>query len=634
MVKRSTLGGGTLLALALLFVGLTILFGSLFRGWRLDLTQNNLYTVAPGTQKILKDLKEPINLYFFFTASASDQFPELKTYGNRVREFLEELQDRSGGKVHLHVIDPQAFSEDEDRASEFGVKAVPLGASGSNIYFGLAGTNSTDGKATIEFFDPRKEEFLEYDIAKVIYQLATPKKPVVGWLSSIPMGGSFNPQTGQPTDPWVVLEQAEQLLTVRQLEPALTKIDADIDVLAIVHPKGLSAATQFAIDQFALRGGHILLFVDPLAEQDNAGADPQNPMAAMAADKSSHFETLLNAWGIDFNNREIIGDNLYALTVGMRQGSAPTRHLGILGLDPTSFNKKDVITSGLQNVNIATAGSLKLKKGATVKMEPLLQSSTQAAPIPAEKFMMMFDPSTLREGFKPTGEQYVFAARVTGNVKTAFPSGVPAGVQAPAGETVLKQSSKPLNLIVFADTDLLADYLWVRAQNFFGQRVFQTMANNGDLVFNSLDNLTGSTDLISVRGRATFTRPFKRVDTLRASAEDRFRATEKELEGQLQATEEKLQTLQAHRNDQSNVILTPEQEQELDRFQAEKLKIRKELRATRLELDQDIKGLGTTLKVLNIVIAPIVFALIALLVAAFRKRRRAAIVALGKEVRA
>lgn len=630
-MKRSTLGGGALFALALLFAGLTILFGYVLRGWRIDLTENRLYSVAPGTKHILENLKEPINLYYFFSADAANQLPELKTYGNRVREFLQELAARSNGQLKLHIVDPQPFSDDEDRAAELGVRGVPAGSSGGNLYFGLAGTNSTDGKEAIEFFDPRKEEFLEYDVVKLINKLSNTKKTVVGWMSSLPMGGSFNPQTGQPTEPWVVLEQAEQQLTVKQIEPTATKIDSDIGVLVLVHPKNLSAATQFAIDQFALNGGHVLLFVDPLSEQDNAGADPQNPMAAMGADKSSHLETLLNAWGVDFNNHEVIGDNEYALTVSMRQGDQPTRHLGILGLDASSFNKSDVITSGLSNVNVATVGYVKQKKGAETKFEPLMQSSTQAAVIPAEKFQMLFDPSTLRDGFKPTGQRYAFAARVTGNVKTAFPSGPPSGVTLPPGTTALKASTKPLNLIVFADTDMLADYLWVRQQNFFGQRVAQAWAHNGDLTFNAIDNLGGSSDLISVRGRSTFTRPFRRVEVLRASAEDRFRAKEQELEAQLRSTEEKLTALQSKNDNKSALILTTEQEHELDRFQQEKLRIRKELRGVRLGLDQDIKSLGSTLKIVNILVFPLLFAFTALIVAAFRRRRRAAIVMLHKE---
>ncbi|HTT03375.1 MAG TPA: Gldg family protein [Steroidobacteraceae bacterium] len=624
MNKRLTLGGGALVALALLAVGLTILFGHVLRGWRIDLTQNHIYTTAPGTNHILKGLKEPINLYFFYSPGAADQFPQIKAYAGHVRELLEELAARSSGKLRLHVIDPQPFSEDEDRASELGVRAVPVGAAGTSLYFGLAGTNSTDGHAAIQFFDPSKEEFLEYDVMKVVYQLANTKKPVVAWLSNLPMSGGFDPSSGQPREPWVVYEQAQQLFDVRPLDANITRIDPDVDVLVLVHPKQLTPAAQYAIDQYALRGGHILAFVDPLAEQDTSGANPQNPIAAMGADRSSHLEPLLSAWGVAFNPRQVIGDADRALSVTMREGQAPARHLGILGLDESSFNHKDVITSGLSNINVATAGYLQPKKGSGVSFEPLVESSDQAEPMPVERFAMLFDPASLLDGFKPTGQHYTLAARVIGKVKSAFPSGPPSGVQPPAGSAPLKASIKPLDLIVVADTDLLSDFLWVREQSVFGQRIAQPWASNGDFVFNALDNLAGSDDLISVRGRATFSRPFTRVEALRARADERFRAKEQELEAELRQTEDKLTALQAQRNDKSALILSPDQERELQHFQADKLRIRKELRQVRLGLDQDIDRLGTTLKVINIVIVPVLFAVIALLIALRRRRRVAA----------
>ena len=625
MTKRSTLSGGALLALALLFIGLTVLFNYSLRGWRLDLTQNHLYTTAPGTDRILKSIKEPINLYFFFSQKTADQIPQLKAYGVRVREFLEELQTRSGGNVHLHVVDPQPFSEDEDRASELGVRSTPVGATGTSFYFGLAGTNSTDGHATIDFFDPAKEQFLEYDVVKLIYGLANPKKPVVAWLSTINMGESFDQRSGQMRPAWALYAQAEQLFDIRTVEPNTTKIDDDVSTLVIIHPKGLSPATQWAIDQYALRGGHILVFVDPVAEADpTAAADPQNPMAAMGADKSSHFNTLLSTWGVGFDSKEVIADRGHALSVSMRQGEAPVQHLGILGLDPASFNKNDVITAGLSNVNVATTGFLTPIKGAATKFESILQSSSESEPMPSSRFAMLFDPSSLRDGFKATGQRYTLAARITGKVKTMFPAGPPNGVKLATGQTALKESTKPLNLIVFADTDMLSDFLWVHEQNFFGQTVAQAWASNGDLVLNALDNLSGSNDLISVRGRAAFTRPFERVEALRRVADDRFRAKEQELEKQLRDTEDKLTALQSKRSDKSSLILTPEQEKELDEFQQEKLNIRKQLRAVRAGLDEDIKGLGTEVKILNIVVVPFLFAVAVLLVAVWRRKQRSA----------
>jgi len=621
-MNRSTLGGSALLALALLLVGLTVLFDHALRGWRLDLTANHLYTTAPGSDRILKSLKEPINLYFFYSEKPATQMPDIATYGVRVREFLEEIVARSGGKVRLHVVDPQPFSEDEDRASELGVHGRPLDAAGNQLYFGLAGTNSTDGHQAIEFFDPKKEEFLEYDVVKLIYQLASPKKPVVGWLSSLPMTTGFDQQTGQMREPWAIYSQAQQLFDVRPVDAASGKIDADVNVLVIAHPKNLTAAMQFAIDQYALRGGHIAMFVDPLADADQSGADPQNPMAAMQADKSSQPGPLLAAWGVQFNPKQVVADRGHALQVSTRQSDSPVLHLGILGLNSSDFTRGDVITAGLSSVNVATAGNLEPMKDTKTKFEPLLVSSTDAALLPVERFAMLFDPNTLRDGFKPTGKRYTMGARVVGNVKTAFPAGPPAGVTLPAGQSALKESAKPLNLVVFADTDMLTDYLWVHAQSVFGQRVEQVFANNGDLVLNTLDNLAGSADLISVRGRASFSRPFDRVEQLRHVADDQFRAKERELEQQLRDTEEKLTALQSRRNDKSAMILSPEQEKELDNFQDEKLRIRKELRAVRAGLDKDIKGLGNELKIVNIIVVPIVFAVVALLIGLWRRRQR------------
>ena len=422
MNKRSTLGGGALLALALLFIGLTLLFNHALRGWRLDLTENRLYTTASGTDRILASIKEPINLYFFYSEKTAQQLPQLKTYGTRVREFLEELTARSNGKLHLHVIDPQPFSEEEDRAAELGVRGAPVGAAGGQFYFGLAGTNATDGHAAIEFFDPNKEQFLEYDVVKLIYQLANPKKPVVGLAVDAADGRRLRPaeRRRRASRGWCTGRPSSSLTCARSSRTP-PRIDPDTNVLVLVHPKNLAPATEFAIDQFALRGGHILVFVDPLAEADRSGADPQNPMAGMTADKSSHFETLLTAWGVEFNPGLVVADRGRALSVTMHQGEEPVLHPGILALDKDSFTADDVITSGLSNVNVATAGALEPVKGSKTHFEPLLQSSNDAELLPVARFRMLMDPASLLDGFKPTGRRYTLGARVNGIVRERLP---------------------------------------------------------------------------------------------------------------------------------------------------------------------------------------------------------------------
>jgi gliding motility-associatede transport system auxiliary component len=621
-------GAIALLLLAVLFIGLVIIINYGLRGVRADLTENRLYTLAPGTRSILKNIDEPINLYFYFTREAADQVPYIKTYANRVRELLEEFAARANGKIRLHVIDPEPFSEAQDRADEFGLSAVPLGATGQTLYFGLAGTNSTDGRAAIDFFQPEKEEFLEYDVAKLVVELTQPKKPVIGLLTTLPMSADFNQMTGQMRDPWVVSQQLGQLFTLRTLPPELTTIDPEIDVLMLVHPKGLSQAALYAIDQFVLRGGRALVFVDPQAETDPAGAQqPGNPFGNMGADRSSTLGPLFEAWGLQFNQRQVVGDLKYALTVGSRTGE-PTRHIAFIGFDKSSFNAKDVITAALNNINAATVGSFKVEAGSNLGFEPLIQSSEQAGVLPVERFAFLADPASLRDGFQPTGERYVIAARLSGKLKTAFPNGKPAtgtgAAPVAANIVALKESTQPANIVVVADTDLLTDNLWVRNQSFFGQRFATAWANNGDFVFNAIDNLTGNADLISIRGRASFVRPFERVESLRRDAEGRFRTKEQELQQQLRDTEQKLTELQSRRSDQSSLILTPEQEKELARFQDEKVRIRKELRQVQHGLDQDIQHLGTVLKVLNIALVPVLILIAALLIFLWRRRRRAA----------
>ncbi len=621
-------GALALMLLAVLFVGLTVLVNYGLRGTRADLTESGLYTLSPGTHSILKGIEEPINLYFYFSRSAGEESPALKTYATRVRELLEEMTARAGGKIRLQSLDPEPFSEDEDRAAEFGLRAVPLGRGDESLYFGLAGTNSTDGRGVIDLFNPNKEEFLEYDIARLIVELARPKKPVVGLLTTLPMSTDFNPMTGQMRDPWAVMSQLEQLFTVRTLSPEVPSIDADIEVLLLAHPKALSQGTLYAIDQFILRGGRALVFVDPQAEADPAGQQPGNPYAAMGADRGSTLEPLFKAWGVEFNRQQVIGDLKHALMLGGMGGGEPQRHLAFLGFDRSNLNAKDVITAALDSINVATAGSFKLAQGSTLKLEPLVQTSEQAAALPVERFAMLFDPSSLRAGFQPSGERYAVAARLSGKLKTAFPEGRPAG-EAPAVPAAqepgaLKESAEPANLVLVADTDILTDMLWVRSDSFFGQRFAQAIANNGDLVLNAVDNLTGNSDLISIRGRASFVRPFVRVDELRRQAESRFTSKERELEEELRATEQKLASLQSSRNDQSSLILTLEQEQELNRFQDEKLRIRKGLREVRHGLDQEIEHLGSVLKVVNIALVPLLLTIVAVIAYIWRRRRSAA----------
>jgi ABC-type uncharacterized transport system involved in gliding motility auxiliary subunit len=613
---RKTYGVGALAALAVLFIGLTILISFVLRGARIDLTESNLYSIAPGTQRIVTSLQEPINLYFFFSQEASKDSPQLRAYAQRVRELLEELAQRSKGKVKLTVIDPQPFSEDEDRAGEFGLQAVPLGARNESLYFGLAGTNSTDGREIIGFFQPDKEEFLEYDVASLIHRLGNPKKPTVGVISALPVDAQFDQLSGQMRQGWASIAQLHEQMQLRTLATDVAAIDQDIDTLLLIHPKDLPPKTLYAIDQFVMRGGKLLVFVDPQSENDPAGQQG-GPMAMVP--RASSLAPLLDAWGVEFDPGKVLGDRGLGLTVALRQGEQPAQHIAIVGLNRESMNAKDVVTSTLDSINLMTAGVLKKKDGATIQFEPLLQSSADSELLPVARVAFLPDSQSLLDGFKPSGERYVVAARVHGKLKSAYPNGAPEDAKGAEHKT---ETAGDADLIVVADTDMLADPLWVRTQNVFGQHFAVAWANNGDFIANAVDNLAGSGDLISIRGRQSFFRPFTKVDELRRHADEQLRAKEKELDTELKDTEKKLSDLEAGRSGGAgSLVLTPEQEAELTRFQQERVRIRKELRDTRRSLDVEIERLGTRLKILNIALVPALLAIGALGLALARRSR-------------
>ncbi len=617
-LNRKALSGTALVVIAVLFVAVMLLVNVAFRGARVDLTQNHLYTLSDGTKKIVGSLDEPINLYLYFSDKGTQDLPQLRTYYTRVREMLEEIASRSGGKVKLELVDPLPFSEDEDRAASFGLQSVPVGNAGEKVFFGLAGTNSTNGQSTIPFFNPEKESFLEYDVAKLIHELSVAKKPVVGLLSSLPLQAGFDPQTRQMREPWAIMQQWGQLFEIKPIAAdKLTAIDKDISVLVVVHPKQLSDDAQYAIDQFVLRGGHLLVFVDPEAELDTTGADPQNPMSAMMADRSSDLPKLFKAWGIEYDPKKVVLDRQRALPISMGEGQAPVRHPAILGFTAEDLNKDDVTTANLETINVSSAGYFELSKDVKdEKLTPLIQTTGDATTTTSDKLKFLQDPSTLYTGYKPGGEHLMIAARLSGKFKTAFPDR--------NGEGALKESKDEGQIILVADTDILSDRLWVQIRQFFGQKVMNAFANNGDFAVNALDNMAGSSDLISIRGRATSQRPFTTVDALRRSADERFRAKEEELQKELQDTEHKLTELQSAKSKDQEQILSPEQKSELENFLKRKVEIRKELRQVRRQLDTEIEALGTKLKLVNIVLMPLLVTLAALAFAWWRVQRRRA----------
>lgn len=609
-----------LLALALLalaFVAAVALNAVALRGARLDLTQKQLYTLSPGTVAILGKIEEPVTLKFYYSEHATRDLQQFRVFAARVRELLEEIAARSDGKVLLEVIDPLPFSEAEDQAAAYGLQAVPLGASGDKLYFGLVGTNTTDGETTMPFIQPDKEAFLEYDVAKLVSTLSVDQRPVVALLSGLPTGPRMDP-TGRASPGWVVDRQIAELFELRRLQGAPTAIADDVDLLMLVHPRDLPEDTLYAIDQFVLRGGRLLAFVDPDAETDQSGVDPMDPLSG-AEPRPSDLQGLLGPWGIQFDPARVVLDGRHALQVQPDPAGRPVRHLAVLGLGRDALAQDDVVTGELESVHFSTAGSLGLARESTLAMEALAQSSTDSALVESGAVRAAAaNPDQLRDGFTAGKAALVLAARFTGELKTAFPSRTQAGH--------LAQSPAPVNIIVVADTDVLSDRLWVQVQDFMGQPAYNAFANNGDFVYNAVDNLVGNADLIAVRTRATGDRPFEKVEALRRGAEQRYRAKEQQLQASLEQLEQQLASLQQPGPDGQAQAMTADQQRQVLRFQDERLRMRKELRDVQHQLNADIDALGDRIKLLNILGMPVVVVLGTLLLAWRRwSRRRGAV---------
>lgn len=622
ILKRNTLSGTSLLLLAVLFVSVVLLTNTLFNGIRLDLTENSLYTLSDGTHKILQKLEEPIKLSLYFSdkATAENNRPEvrsLRLHYERVRELLEELKNQASGKIKVEIIDPIAFSEDEDRAVAAGLQGIPIGSGGEKIFFGLVSSNSTTGQEVIPFFDPTKEAFLEYDFIKLIHSLSQSKKPQVGLISGLPMaGGGAEEFSMQMPESWVVYQQLTQLFEVKNLNALVTKsIDPEINVLVVVHPKQFPEDIKYAIDQFVMRGGHLVVFFDPNAEQDNSTVDPLNPTMGMTTSKASDLPELFKAWGVEYQSNQVLLDKKHALEVSLSANSQPVRHPGILHFNKTDLTANDVITANLTALNLSSTGFFKVNPDSGTQLIPLLQSSIQAMPVPVERVSRLQDPASLLNGFAATGERYVIAGRLKGKFKTAFPNRTETGH--------LAETKEPGEIVLVADTDLLTNRLWVRVQDLFGQKLMSNFADNGSLFINAIDNLTGSSDLISIRGRGLATRPFTRVEDLKVAADDRFRLKEQELQTELSATEHKLIELQNSKDNDQKMLLSSAQQEQLEHFINRKLEIRKELRNVRRHLDAEIDDLGASLKFINIALLPILLGLGSLLFLGWQAKQKA-----------
>lgn len=617
---RSVIG---LACLALLLIAVNVL-AARYLPQRLDLTEDRLYTLSHGTLTTLTRIDEPITLRFYYSPQLGAAIPSYGVYAERVRQMLGQYVAAAHGKLHLEAVQPQPFSAEEDRAVAFGLQGVPLSGTGEQVYFGLAGTNSTDDQQVIPFFDPQRERLLEYDLTRLVRALAVPKRTVVGVISSLPLDKA----SSDGKRPSAILQQLRQLDDVETLPTTLDVIPPGTDVLMLVHPAKLPSSTLFAIDQFVLRGGRAVVFVDPYSEVAAHGAQPD---AATASD----LPALFKAWGLKLLPDTIATDRSDARRVGVptrEGGSRDLDYIAWLTLHDASLNRADPITADLRRITMATSGILEPVKGAGTNFEPLISTSPESMKLPAAKVAGLPDVAALLAQFKSDNRKYVLAARITGTVDTAFPDGPPktetagekpgSAAEPPKPAPVfLKQSAKPVDVVVIADTDMLDDRFWSQSQDFYGRQVIVPVADNGDFVEDAVEVLTGGSDLVGLRSRGTSVRPFNLIENLQRAADSRYAAEQQKLEKQLKETQAKLRNLTTGEPKDANVALAPEQARAVAQFRADMLTTRRQLRDVQAALRLNIDNLKTILEFVDIALMPIIVAAAALVLAALRRRR-------------
>jgi ABC-type uncharacterized transport system involved in gliding motility auxiliary subunit len=616
-------------AVAVILAGINLLANVRLGNAQVDVTQGHVYTLSKGTRTILAKLKDPITLRLFYSPQLGTRVPSYGGYADRVRELLASYARDSHGKLKVEYFNPEPFSDVEDRALAYGLQGVPLDRAGEQVYFGIVGNNMLDDVRTIPFLDASRERFLEYDLTRLIYDLSNPKRPVVGVMSSLPLEGSTDMmmRMGQAGGrPWVSMLQLRQAFTVRDLPLNTWRIDPDIQVLLVAQAQHLSQAAQYAIDQFVMRGGRLMVMVDPDSEAESS----QPALNGLPqTDTSSDLRKLFDAWGIVYNPHQVVGD----LTGAWRIRANPGDRLAAVDYLPwfnirDGINHNDPATADLTQITVAAAGYLAKKPGANIEFTPLLTSSKLSGLIPVDKLRTGTDPATLLADFKPAGGPRVIAARVRGVLKSAFtgPPEPAKGETRPAGlPPFLAQSKGPANLVVVADSDILADRFWVRLTDFFGQEQATPFSDNGAFIANLVGTLAGGDALIGLRGRGVADRPFTVVENIQHRAEARFRQTQQNLQTHLQETQKHLQALReaSGQSGMAAAVLTPEQQTAIAQVSKEIVDTRQQLRSVQFDLRRDIDRLQTELRLFCIALVPALLTLLAIVLGIVRMRRRA-----------
>ena len=597
-----------LIVAAVLFIAVNIIASIVGRGAQLDLTEGRLFTLAEGTRRTLAGLTEPIDLRLYFSQTLGEASPPYAAYYGRVKELLQRYVDLAEGNLRLQVLDPEPFSDAEDRAVGDGLQGVP-----DFGYFGLAGSNQTDGHDAIAFFNLERERFVEYDLTKLIHGLAAREKPVLGVISALPP--ERDPQ-GMPSGPpaLMVLTQLGEFFSVQMLPPDTDSIPETVEVLFVIDLKGIGEPALKAVDRFVHAGKPALVLIDPVLET----LPGHGPIATEPAPPEA-VEKLMAAWGLRLVPDKVAGDLDAARRVAVGRGGGAD-YVAWLSLPRTNIDSSDPVMASVEKLNLATAGILEKTDEAKTTITPLITTGPRAGPVDAARVRFNPDVAGILRGFQSGGAPLILAARVTGTAAAAFP----ADAAGDAAADSAAEETKPVNLIVVADADFVYDQFWINSGNFFGEQMVIPIANNGDFIINAIENLAGSGSLAGLRGRGSSYRPFTLVENLQMDAEQQFRAKEQALQDQLKGLQQRLDAIRKQRGEQGQgqVLLSADDQRAIEQGRGEILAVRKQLRDVRLALRQDIENLEGLVKFINIAAVPLVLAGIGLVIVAVRRMRR------------
>lgn len=563
---------------------------------KLDITEEKLFSLSEGTRNILDsiDVDGELNIKYYFSANSESAPLNVKAYGKRVSELLKEYAYYADGKINLEVIDPKPDTEEEEWANKDGIAQIPL-PSGEMFYMGAV---VRPGNQSVKMFDPRRESFLEYDISEMILRSTNPGKKTVGVLSSLPVVGSAMqfqiPGQPAPKQDWGFVKQLRNVYNVRELEAEVSSIPEDIDVLMLIHPKNLSEATQYAVDQFVMNGGRLVALVDPSSQADE-GPGPV---------RSSNMSRLFNAWKIKYNASVLVADLNNATKVGTPSGM-PVDYPIWLNLDQTAMTKDNVAVSELDSVMLIEAGSLDSTQGSSIAFLPLIQSSPEAAILPVSDIDRS-DPFAVIQKITPGTTRKTLAAIYSGKFNSAFGESPKKDGKATYQKPHKSSVDQVSNIMVIADTDFLQNRFSMEEMR-LGSLVLGVRPLNDNLNFlmNSIEFILGNNDLISVRSRGKFSKPFERVVELQKEAQMRYKRKEEELTQSLQHVQQEISKIQDHQIQGNKVILSREQIAKIQEFKNEELRIKRERREVRRKLREDIESLGQKLTFINVFLIPI-----------------------------